>query len=208
MTKTLEKRRRDPRDREAEIVRAAISFFAEHGFDGSTRELATSIGVTQPLLYRYFPNKEALLDRVYEEVFVNPWNKAWEEELKDRSVPIDQRLYRFYCQYSRVILNYEWVRLFMFAGLKGLDFNARYLRFLRKAAFDLVVKEIRAAHGIDTNNEPTDQDAELVWGLHASIFYLGVRKFIYGMPIPEDVEADVALRVQAFLRGAPAILSR
>lgn len=198
----------DPSDRAETILQGAISFFAERGFDGSTRDLAVSIGVTQPLIYRYFPNKEALLDRVYEEVFVNPWKPQWEEELGDRTVPIADRLNRFYAQYSQMILKYEWVRLFMFAGLKGLDFNARYLKFLRKAAFDLVVREIRASEGINTDIEPTDQDAELVWGLHASIFYLGVRKHIYGMPIPEDLNADIAVRIDAFLRGAPAVFSR
>lgn len=203
MAKASEKMRLDPLEREQAIVKAAISFFAQHGFDGSTRELANSIGVTQPLLYRYFPNKEALLDRVYQEVFVNPWNKAWEDQLRDRGLPIEERLCRFYRQYSRVILSYEWVRLFMFAGLKGLDFNARYLSFLREAAFDLVVFEIRAAYQIKRSDPPSDEEAELVWSLHASIFYLGVRKFIYGMAIPEDLDADIALRIKAFLKGAP-----
>ena len=206
---TLEKKRRlDPSDRAEAILQGAITFFSTYGFDGSTRDLALGIGVTQPLIYRYFPNKEALLDRVYEEVFVTPWKTVWEDELQDRTVPIEVRLNRFYSQYSKMILSYEWVRLFMFAGLKGLDFNARYLKFLRKSAFDLVVREVRAAEGINTEIEPTNQDAELVWGLHAAIFYLGVRKHIYGMPIPEDLDADIALRVEAFLRGAPAAFSR
>ena len=38
----------------------------------------------------------------------------------------------------------------------------------------------------------------------AAIFYLGVRQFIYGMPVPDDLDADLALRVRAFLRGMPA----
>ncbi len=53
------------------IVREAVSFFAEHGFEGQTRELARRLGITQPLLYRYFPDKAALIDRVYREVFLD-----------------------------------------------------------------------------------------------------------------------------------------
>ena len=49
-----------PKDREQQIVQAAIRFFAESGFSGSTRELAARIGVVHGLLFRYVPTKEAL----------------------------------------------------------------------------------------------------------------------------------------------------
>jgi AcrR family transcriptional regulator len=50
-------RTRLPRDtREQLIVKEAVRFFAEFGFGGRTRELARRLGVTQPLLYRYFPS--------------------------------------------------------------------------------------------------------------------------------------------------------
>jgi AcrR family transcriptional regulator len=52
-------------DREELIVQKAIKYFATHGFGASTRDLAKEIGVSQPLLNRYFPNKEALADRVF-----------------------------------------------------------------------------------------------------------------------------------------------
>ncbi|HEX7646066.1 MAG TPA: helix-turn-helix domain-containing protein, partial [Noviherbaspirillum sp.] len=47
-------RRLNPEEREEQIVQKAIRYFAAHGFSASTRELAREIGVTQPLLYRYF----------------------------------------------------------------------------------------------------------------------------------------------------------
>ena len=52
------RRRLSPTVREQQIVDEAIQFFAEVGFGGRTRELAKRIGITQPLLYRYFPTKE------------------------------------------------------------------------------------------------------------------------------------------------------
>lgn len=61
-------RRMNPVEREQMIVRKAVKFFAEHGFDASTRELAKHIGVTQSLLYRYFPTKQALIEKVYSHV--------------------------------------------------------------------------------------------------------------------------------------------
>jgi hypothetical protein len=40
-------------EREREIVRGAVAYFAEVGFEGSTRDPAARLGITQPLLYRY-----------------------------------------------------------------------------------------------------------------------------------------------------------
>ena len=43
--------------RERQIVEGAVAYFAEVGLDGQTRELARRLGITQPLLFRYFPTK-------------------------------------------------------------------------------------------------------------------------------------------------------
>ncbi len=48
-------------DRRAAIVKAVRRVFAEKGFDGTkTRELAEAAGVSEALLFKHFPNKEAL----------------------------------------------------------------------------------------------------------------------------------------------------
>jgi AcrR family transcriptional regulator len=193
-------------DREREIVRGAAAFFAEVGFDGGTRECAARLGITQGLLYRYFPTKDRLIDRIYQEVYLSNWNPRWESRLCDRSAPLEKRLTEFYTDYARAILTYEWVRLFLFAGLKGLDFNARYIDFLRGAVFEPVVLELRADSGIAASLPIEKTEIELVWGLHASIFYLGVRQWVYGMAPAADIAKDTAQRVHAFLRGARAAL--
>jgi AcrR family transcriptional regulator len=190
-----------PAEREAAILDGAVAFFAEVGFEGGTRELASRLGITQPLLYRYFPSKEVLLDRVYQEVYLSRWNPQWESWLIDQSRPLEDRLTVFYQDYARVIMTYEWVRLFMFAGLKGLDFNARYIAFLRGAVFDKVVSELRLFCGRTETSPARAEEVELVWGLHGAIYYLGVRRWIYGMPMPADLDRDIALRVATFLGG-------
>src|SRR3972149_3681753 len=63
--------------RENRIVADAARYFAEHGFTASTRDIAGSMRVTQALLYRYFPSKQALIDRVFEYVFIDRWDPAW-----------------------------------------------------------------------------------------------------------------------------------
>lgn len=201
-------RRLPPEVRERQIVLKAIDHFATHGFSGSTRELARQLGVTQPLLYRYFPSKEALIDRVYDEVY--EWNTAWEKLITDRAIPIQERMVRFYTAYSKVILRREWIRIFIFAGLTKEGINSRYLGRLRERVFMPMMREIRAAYGADAATTATERasDLELIWSLHASIFYIGVRKWIYALPVPEDIDAQIAQQIDAFLNGVPHTLKQ
>ena len=54
-------------ERYAAIVRSAIRLFAEKGFRGATtRELASALGVTEPVLYRHFPTKRDLYNAIIE----------------------------------------------------------------------------------------------------------------------------------------------
>jgi AcrR family transcriptional regulator len=195
-----------PEEREQQIVEKAIEHFTMYGFSGSTRELAKKIGVTQPLLYRYFPSKEALIDRVYSEVY--KWNPEWEAWLADRSLPLSERMCRFYQDYAHVILRQEWIRIFIFAGLTREGINTKYLHKLRTKIFLPVLDGIRQEYGISEPKTPAELEAEieLIWSLHASIFYLGVRKWVYGLRIPQDVDALIRRKVDAFLRGSPAVI--
>jgi AcrR family transcriptional regulator len=201
-------RRLAPELRERQIVLKAIDHFATHGFSGSTRELARQLGVTQPLLYRYFPSKEALIDRVYEEVY--QWDTSWENLIKDRSMPIQERMVRFYSSYASVILRREWIRIFIFAGLTREGINSKYLSRLRERVFLPVMAEIRSAYDLPASSSTKQReiDLELIWSLHASIFYLGVRKWIYGLPVSDNVEDHIARQVDAFLNGVPEALKR
>ena len=53
--------------RREQIIEAAITLFAQRGFDGtSTRQIAGSIGITEGLIFHYFPTKADLLNAVLE----------------------------------------------------------------------------------------------------------------------------------------------
>src|ERR1700738_4338665 len=77
------RRRPAPEDGEREIIEGSIRFFAEVGFDGGLRELALRLGITHQNLFRYFPTKEALIERVYKEVYLDRWQPEWEAVLHD-----------------------------------------------------------------------------------------------------------------------------
>jgi AcrR family transcriptional regulator len=205
-TGTTAGQRLAPEEREQQIVAKAIEHFATHGFSGSTRELARQIGVTQPLLYRYFPSKDALIDRVYSEIY--KWDPTWEKQIADRSVPLQVRLSGFYRSYAQTILQREWIRTFIFAGLSREGINTKYLTKLRELVFLPVLRELRIAYDVPspTNEAQLSAEIELIWSLHASIFYIGVRMWVYGLPVPEDIDALVDRQVDAFLNGAPVTL--
>jgi AcrR family transcriptional regulator len=202
-------RRSDGEAREKAIIAAAITLFSEIGFEATTRDLAARLGVTQPLIFRYFPTKEALIERVYEEVFVANWKPEWDAMIAARHRPLKARLTAFYQDYARTVLRPEWIRLFMFSGLKGVGLNTRILRMIRERIFAVVIAEIRLDRGLPLHADTVQasRDLELVWGLHAAIFYLGMRRFVFDLPVPDDLDGAIADKVSAFLDGAPAVMA-
>jgi hypothetical protein len=42
---------------------------------------------------------------------------------------------------------------------------------------------------------------EEMWALHGSIIYLGIRRFIYQLPTPDDVGPVIDRSVERFLAG-------
>ena len=191
-------------DRERAIVDEAIRFFAEHGFEGQTRELAKRMGITHSAIYRHFPSKEALIERVYQEVYLSRWSPDWGPMIRDRSQSLEGRLTRFYLDYVERVFEYNWVRIFVFSGMKSFGITGRYLDIVRREIIEPAAAELR--HDLklpDAKSHPlSERETELFWGLHGRIFYLAIRKFVYETPIPPDLDAIVRDAVQTFMDGA------
>jgi AcrR family transcriptional regulator len=193
----------NPVEREQMIVHKAVKYFAQYGFDGSTRDLAKQIGVTQSLLYRYFPNKQALLDRVYDEVYLARWNPLWEELLADRSKTLEVRLKAYYLDYAQNLIRSDWVRILIFAGLREKGINNKFFKLLMDRIFKTVVVEARHEFGYApvAGHDDIDLEVELVWALHASIFYIGMRKWVYGTPIPKNFNKVIEALVEGLVQS-------
>ncbi|MFO1114259.1 MAG: helix-turn-helix domain-containing protein [Beijerinckiaceae bacterium] len=186
-----------PAEREESIVQGAISFFADVGFDGQTRELASRLGITQPLIFRYFPTKDDLIERIYQRLYVGRWNPEWRKMIGDRETPLAARLTRMYRIYVTEVLTSEWVRIFLYSGLKGSLFNRRYIDLIGKQLIEPICLEIEHDNpGVDLTRR---QLRDLVWGLHGSIFYIGVRKWVYDVDVGDE-QATVSLLVGRFLQ--------
>lgn len=65
-----------PHPKKHELVRAAIQLFAEHGFDGTTTlRIAKAAGVTEPLIYYHFNNKDGLFTYILERAFADYYER-------------------------------------------------------------------------------------------------------------------------------------
>ncbi len=194
-------RRLSPDDRRKEFVAKATEFFSEQGFAGGTRDLARRLGVTQPLLYRYFPSKDDLIKEVYRTVYLEPLDTGWEGQLIDRARPLRERLQEFYRSYTNTIFTRKWIRIYLYSGLKGLDINRWYVGVVRDKILTRIVGECRHQTGLDAQSKPTASELEMAWVFHSGIFYYGVRKYIYESPVLEDKDQMICNAVDAFLAG-------
>jgi len=204
----VKQRRLSPDDRRKEFVAKATEFFAEEGFGGGTRALARRLGVTQPLLYRYFPSKDDLIREVYRTVYLEPLDSGWEKLLSDRTRPISERLKEFYDAYTEVIFTRKWIRIYLYSGLKGLDLNRSYVAIVRDKILSRIIRECRHEVGVPAQNTPSAAEFEMAWAFHSGIFYHGVRKFIYEAPVLESKQQMIGDAVDAFLAGFAKVFGR
>ena len=194
-------------NREQQIVDEAVHFFAEKGFSGQTRELASRLGITQPLLYRYFPTKRDLIERVFDEVYLNRMNPEWSTLLIDRSRPLQDRLCEFYRSYSEATYRYEWIRIYMFSALMGEQLNRRYIKLVEKKILTPICAELREYCGLPgVASLPISQlELDHVWVMHGGLFYYAIRKHIYHGRVSKDFSAVVSRAVAAMLGGTKAL---
>jgi AcrR family transcriptional regulator len=201
------RKRLSPDARRKSIVTGAIAFFAEHGLDGSTHQLAKYLNVTQPLIYQYFPSKEELIDAVYEDLFQGRWDDRWDAVLSDRSRPLRARLLDFYGQYFKVMHAPEWIRIYLYSGLRNLELNRRYNPIIEERVIRRICIEIRDSLGLPGLDRCplTEDEFEAVWTLHGGLFYYGVRRYIYKLATSRDTEAVIRGAVTCFLAGMSAL---
>lgn len=200
----------DAADREKQILDFAITFVARNGLNFTTRQLADALGISQPLLYRYFKNRDELLKKIYDEVYLSRWDENWNVQLADRSVPIRDRLVRYLKAYTAAILDERWIRIFIASALEDPQISNRYLGLLHESTFPLIYREVAAEADValPAGVEFEELAREIVWGFHSSFFYLGVRKYIYRNKIPQDLGPIIEVRVDVFVSGLSATMKR
>jgi AcrR family transcriptional regulator len=195
-------------ERERQILDGAIQFFAEHGFGGQLRDLGKSIGVTHALLYHYFPTKQALVDRVYLEVFEGRWRAEWDALLDDPDMLVEDKLTAFYWEYVTITLSREFVRILVFSGLTDHTITDRFFALLRTRLFPRLIRETRRFRGVVSRAKPSEREMELLMGLHGGFFYITMRRWIYAQDVYSESAHEgydehlVRDRVRAYLNAS------
>lgn len=205
------RRRLSSVERERQILDGAIRFFSERGLDGQLRDLATSLGITHALLYHYFPTKQALIDRVYREMFEGLWRPEWEQMLDDPRLDAQTKFTRFYVAYAQVVLERDFVRIMVFSGLSDRSIPDRFFGILRERLFPRLIRETRRHCQVRSRAKPNVRELEQLMGLHGGVFYIGVRRWIYGQTVhgvhaAGRDETCIADLVNGYLTSAAAVL--
>lgn len=201
MNAPTKRKRLAPEERAELILQRAITYFAHEGFSGGTRELARQLGVSQPLLFKYYPNKDDLIHAVYERVYLNRWRSEWHDLLSDRRRPVRERMREFYKQYTSEIFNEEWLRIYLFSGLKGVPINRWYIEIVEAQILRIIIQELYAEYGINPDTRNHNIDIESAWVLQGGIFYYGIRKYVYKSNIDTEINIVIDNAVDIFISG-------
>jgi hypothetical protein len=141
-------------------------------------------------------------------VYLGRWNPFWETVVRDRNIPLKDRLVRHYVEYTKIALTRDWVRIYMFSGLRGEDINSRYLQVLKERILEPIAIELRHEFGLPSIDKIPLQNSEieLVWGINGRLFYVGQRKWIFDVPMEDDLTELIEITVTHFLAGAEVVL--
>jgi hypothetical protein len=89
------------------------------------------------------------------------------------------------------------VRIFVFAGLKGVDITQRYLGLIQSNIIEPLARELMVSEGKE--GKPSPLEMEVAWALHGEMFYLAIRRWVYALDTPQDLGAVIRMSVIRFL---------
>lgn len=188
--------------RQAQILEMAAEHFATQGFSGTTRALADAVGVTQAALYKHFGSKAELIERTLDAALGQGDGPAFPED-----GDLSARLAAFYVPFCRSATETR-MKLFMRAGMDGRSWPTRRGDVLTRRVFLPVIAALRQTAGLPGLAERPAMrgERELAMMLHAAMVFIGIRRHVYGMPMPDSMDDVVLLYIRTFLDGAlPAI---
>jgi AcrR family transcriptional regulator len=135
--------RASARERQASIILTAASLFAAKGFSGTTtKDIAKTAGVSEALLFKYFPTKRALYAAILAE-------KAQYSELRDAVEEAavkrdDERLFTLLASYRiRKGADPTLLRLLLYSALEGHEMSDMFFRQQYRVFYDLLAGYIR-----------------------------------------------------------------
>ncbi len=195
------------KERRAQILDKAFDFFSENGLTAQTRALADACGVSQRLLYSFFPSKASLISAVYEAEIAGPFKAIWFVRLKDRQVPMEKRLTDFYLEYYDAILTRRWLRLFIYSSLAEVEIAPTYIADIVRNLLQIITDEAAFEAGVIPPSSLAIRQ-EIGWVLHGNISHLGIRRHVYKDTTSVPVNTVIEMHVIAFLASIDTLCKR
>jgi AcrR family transcriptional regulator len=206
--KTRRKRNLPAEERRRELLDAALELFSEKGMSITIQALADRVNVTQPLVHRYFATRADLIAGIWEKIQFAHWDPAWREVLTDRSRPLQERIPDFYGRYLPHIYSARWYRGFWYAALTDPTFAQEFLARVQEELLLAIIGEARHKFGYpDLASQPaTPREIELVWGMHSTNIFIGIRRYVYQTAVSPDMETTVRDQMRAYLHVVPEVM--
>jgi TetR/AcrR family transcriptional regulator len=129
-------------DRRTQLLDIALNIFSKKGFDRTTtKEIAAAAGVTEAIVFRHFPTKQALYQAVLEDQSDSPGFRKWMEEARERMRRNDDEgLMRAIAE--AIIEQYRsdprMERLMLFAALEGQETALNHHRSVSLPIYELL----------------------------------------------------------------------
>jgi AcrR family transcriptional regulator len=90
-----------PRNRQQDILDAAIQLFSEKGIDQtSLDEIAEVVGVTKPTIYHYYRNKEAICNEIFSHI---AFNAKQVRDVMGQHEELPEKLNAVACNYLKIM---------------------------------------------------------------------------------------------------------
>lgn len=202
-------RRMAPEMRREQILSAATAMLGNQGANFNTRELAARLNISHPLLFKYFQSKDEIVDAVFQTVFMRRFSDDIRSLVDSDREDTIQKWIDFYEIYTPKIFDETWIRVFISSALQQEKISSRYfdqvvIPLVKRLADDT---EMYCLGKIEPDHSPVRQiTLELAWSLHSSLFYSGLRRWVYRLEVPKDIASMMAARVKVHFAGASTVL--
>jgi AcrR family transcriptional regulator len=186
-----------PEDRQDHILKAALGLFSEHGFAATRLEdVARRAGVAKGTLYLYFPDKEALFERMLQSVAA-PALARLAELAADESVPPAAAIGRLFTFLQTEVLNTPREKVIRLIVSEGPRFPR-----LAKFYYDEVISKgfgaLRAVAGRD-KSQPS-QNIEALARFPQLLFAPVLTSIVWRSLFAEFEPLDIPAFLEAYKR--------
>ncbi|MBX3236447.1 MAG: TetR/AcrR family transcriptional regulator [Nitrospiraceae bacterium] len=205
-TPTVSLPRPSSHDRQASLISAAASLFAAKGFKGTTtKEIAKAAGVSEALVFKYFPTKRALYSAILaEKAPISQLVEAVEEVARKRD---DHRVFTLIASYRiRPGADPTMLRLLLFSALEGHELADMFFGKQHRVFYDYLAGYIRTRikEGAFRKMDPLLAARAFI----GMVVHHRLLHEIFEVPLDRSHEDTVSTYVELFLNGLRESVAR